>query len=134
MADVLIVDDDWPVRRMLERTLVAEGYEVEAVGDWGRRWRRSSVRFRTWSSWMSRCRGWTAWWWRSGWRTKGVPVPILFLTARDTVEDRVSGFDAGGDDYLVKPFAMPELLVRMRALLRRGLVVDDMLSVPRRAA
>ena len=47
-------------------------------------------------------------------------LPILFLTAADTVDDRLAGFEAGGDDYLTKPFAMPELLVRVRALLRRA--------------
>ena len=60
-------------------------------------------------------------------RAKGLPVPILFLTARDAVSDRVGGFEAGGDDYLVKPFAMAELLVRVRALLRRGVTVDESL-------
>ena len=53
-------------------------------------------------------------------RSKGLSLPILFLTARDAVSDRVAGFDAGGDDYLVKPFAVEELLVRVRALLRRS--------------
>jgi two-component system, OmpR family, response regulator MprA len=53
-------------------------------------------------------------------REKGVGVPIILLTARDTVGDRVAGLDAGGDDYLVKPFATPELLARVRALGRRG--------------
>jgi two-component system, OmpR family, copper resistance phosphate regulon response regulator CusR len=52
-------------------------------------------------------------------RRDGFHVPVLLLTARDTVEDRVLGLDAGGDDYLVKPFAFPELLARVRALLRR---------------
>jgi DNA-binding response OmpR family regulator len=52
-------------------------------------------------------------------RTKGVNTPILMLTARDTVEDRVKGLDTGADDYLVKPFAFSELLARVRALLRR---------------
>jgi len=47
-------------------------------------------------------------------------LPIVFLTARDAVEDRIAGFDLGADDYLVKPFAIPELLARIRALLRRG--------------
>jgi two-component system response regulator MprA len=66
-------------------------------------------------------------------RARGVRAPVLFLTARDAVVDRVSGFHAGGDDYLTKPFALAELLVRVRALLQRagsapaaprGLVLD----------
>jgi len=57
-------------------------------------------------------------------RQRGVQVPVLLLTARDSVEDRVLGLDAGADDYLVKPFAFPELLARLRALLRRGRPAD----------
>src|SRR4051812_17293698 len=53
-------------------------------------------------------------------RQKNIATPVLLLTARDSVEDRVVGLDAGADDYLVKPFAFPELLARVRALLRRG--------------
>ncbi len=53
-------------------------------------------------------------------RARQLETPVLILTARDTVEDRVLGLDSGGDDYLVKPFAFPELLARIRALLRRG--------------
>lgn len=53
-------------------------------------------------------------------RMRGVKTPVLLLTSRDAVEDRVRGLDAGADDYLVKPFAFPELLARARALLRRG--------------
>ena len=55
-------------------------------------------------------------------RKRGVQTPVLILTAKDTVDDRVGGLDSGADDYLVKPFAFPELLARMRALLRRGRV------------
>ena len=55
-------------------------------------------------------------------RAAGRWAPVLFLTARDAVEDRVRGLDAGGDDYLVKPFAFTELLARLRALTRRGMV------------
>ena len=54
------------------------------------------------------------------WRAAGVTTPILFLTARDDITDRVRGLDGGGDDYLVKPFAFEELLARLRVLLRRG--------------
>jgi two-component system response regulator MprA len=53
-------------------------------------------------------------------RARGVAAPVLFLTARDALSDRLSGFHAGGDDYLTKPFALAELLVRVHALLRRG--------------
>jgi two-component system, OmpR family, copper resistance phosphate regulon response regulator CusR len=53
-------------------------------------------------------------------RKRGLQTPVLILTARDTIEDRVHGLDGGADDYLVKPFAFPELLARIRALLRRG--------------
>ena len=53
-------------------------------------------------------------------RKRGVQTPVLILTAKDTIDDRVRGLDSGADDYLVKPFAVPELLARIRALLRRG--------------
>jgi DNA-binding response OmpR family regulator len=57
-------------------------------------------------------------------RKRGVDTPVLLLTARDTVEDRVAGLNSGADDYLVKPFAFAELLARIRALLRRGRTPD----------
>jgi two-component system, OmpR family, copper resistance phosphate regulon response regulator CusR len=57
-------------------------------------------------------------------RKRHVQTPVLILTARDGVDDRVSGLDLGADDYLVKPFALPELLARIRALLRRGRPAD----------
>ena len=53
-------------------------------------------------------------------RSKGIKTPVLVLTARDTLQDRVAGLDSGADDYLVKPFAFAELLARIRALMRRG--------------
>ena len=58
-------------------------------------------------------------------RAKGVKTPVLILTARDTLEDRVAGLDSGADDYLVKPFAFAELLARIRALLRRGRAAES---------
>jgi two-component system copper resistance phosphate regulon response regulator CusR len=61
-------------------------------------------------------------------RRRPLKTPVLVLTARDTVEDRVQGLDGGADDYLVKPFAFPELLARIRALLRRGRT-DEMLRL-----
>ena len=57
-------------------------------------------------------------------RSKGIKTPVLVLTARDTLQDRVAGLDSGADDYLVKPFAFAELLARIRALLRRGRGAD----------
>lgn len=70
-------------------------------------------------------------------REKKIDTPIIMLTARDTIEDRVSGLDAGADDYLVKPFAFGELLARIRALLRREkvvkttkLIIDDLVLDP----
>ena len=59
-------------------------------------------------------------------RANGFARPVLILTARDTVEDRVSGLDTGADDYLVKPFAFAELLARLRALLRRGVPAGEL--------
>ena len=53
-------------------------------------------------------------------RARGIQTPVLFLTARDAVVDRLAGFDAGGDDYLTKPFAIAELIARLHALLRRS--------------
>jgi DNA-binding response OmpR family regulator len=57
-------------------------------------------------------------------RSKGIKTPVLVLTARDTLQDRVAGLDSGADDYLVKPFAFAELLARIRALMRRGRAAD----------
>ncbi len=63
-------------------------------------------------------------------RNQGIKAPVLLLTARDRIEDRVTGLDAGADDYLVKPFAFSELLARLRALLRRpSLQVDTVLRI-----
>src|ERR671936_3154830 len=57
-------------------------------------------------------------------RKRGLQTPVLILTAKDTIDDRVQGLDLGADDYLVKPFAFPELVARVRALLRRGRPAD----------
>ena len=58
-------------------------------------------------------------------RSKGIKTPVLVLTARDTLQDRVAGLDSGADDYLVKPFAFAELLARIRALMRRGRAAES---------
>jgi two-component system copper resistance phosphate regulon response regulator CusR len=62
-------------------------------------------------------------------RRGGIQTPVIFLTARDAVEDRVKGLEIGGDDYVVKPFAFPELLARIRSLLRRNPATHDELKI-----
>src|SRR5947199_9945771 len=110
---------------MLERTLAAEGYDVRAVSDGGAALaaiERSAPDALVLDvalpgvDGLAVCRRL---------RAKGLAVPVLMLTARDSVTDRVDGLDAGADDYLVKPFAPEELTARVRALLRRVQEPDD---------
>jgi len=128
MVSVLVVDDDAPVRRMLERTLAAEGYSVATAGDGGAALaaiERSVPDVVVLDlglpgvDGLSVCRRV---------RGKGLALPILLLTARDAVADRVVGLEAGADDYLVKPFASEELVARLRALLRRGVEPEELLA------
>jgi two-component system response regulator MprA len=117
---VLVVDDDPPLRRMLERTLRAEGFEVSVAQDGGaalvatERFAPDVIVLDVAMPVLDgvavtrRLRG------------KGLPTPILMLTARDHVSERVGGLEAGADDYLVKPFAVGELVARIRALARRS--------------
>jgi two-component system, OmpR family, response regulator MprA len=118
---VLVVDDDPPLRRMLARTLAAEGYEVSVAGDGGAALvsvERTVPDVIVLDVAMPGLDGLTV---ARRLRGKGLPTPILMLTARDAVPDRVAGLEAGADDYLVKPFAVQELIARLRALTRRGL-------------
>jgi len=117
---VLVVDDDASLRRMLARTLAVTGFEVEAVAD-GPSALVSLERVvpdvvvldvkMPGMDGVAVCRRL---------RAKGLEVPVLMLTARDAVADRVAGLQAGADDYLVKPFATEELTARLRALTRRS--------------
>ncbi|GAB2937849.1 response regulator transcription factor [Streptomyces mayteni] len=117
---VLIVDDEPAVREALRRSLAFEGYATETAVDGV----DALAKRETYEPdaivldvLMPRMDGLTT---ARRLRAVGDRVPILMLTARDTVGDRVSGLDAGADDYLVKPFELDELLARLRALLRRG--------------
>ena len=120
MYSILVVDDDAPIRRMLDRTLQAEGYEVEVAADGGEALaavERKAPDLVVLDVAMDGVDGIAV---CRRLRAKGLALPVLLLTARDGVPDRVAGLDAGADDYLVKPFATDELLARVRALLRRG--------------
>jgi two-component system, OmpR family, response regulator MprA len=117
---VLLVDDDAPILRMLERTLTAEGYEVSAVPDGGAALahvERSVPDAIVLDVAMPGLDGLAV---TRRLREKGLAVPILLLTARDALHERVEGLDAGADDYLVKPFEVEELTARIRALMRRN--------------
>jgi two-component system response regulator MprA len=125
---ILVVDDEPQLRRALERALKLEGYDVDVAEDGDDALavvadtppdaivldvlmpRRNGLEV---------CRTL---------RSRDDRTPVLMLTARDAVQDRVDGLDAGADDYLVKPFALEELLARVRALLRRGNGADGALG------
>ncbi len=117
---MLLVDDDAPIRRMLERTLTAEGYAITAVADGGAalaQVERSLPDVIVLDVAMPGLDGLAV---TRRLRSKGLAVPILLLTARDALHERVEGLDAGADDYLVKPFEVEELTARIRALMRRN--------------
>ena len=117
---VLVVDDDQAVRDSLKRSLEYSGYEVSTADDGVQALARlAAVRPDAviMDVMMPRVDGLEA---TRMLRAAGNDVPILILTARDAVGDRVDGLDAGADDYLAKPFALDELLARLRALVRRA--------------
>ena len=119
--DILVVDDERAVRESLRRALDLEGYSVELASDGEEALQRLAVRpspdavildiLMPGVDGLEVCRRL---------RVAGNQVPILMLTARAEVDSRVAGLDAGADDYLPKPFALAELLARLRALLRRS--------------
>jgi two-component system, OmpR family, response regulator MprA len=118
---ILVVDDERAVRESLKRALELEGYQVDMAGDGS----EAIVQLDTGDQpdavvldvlmpnvdGLEVCRHI---------RRTGSTLPVLMLTARDAVGDRVAGLDAGADDYVVKPFALDELLARVRAMLRRA--------------
>jgi two-component system response regulator MprA len=118
---ILVVDDERAVRDSLRRALELEGYDVELAADGAEALHRLEANGQPDAvvldvlmpgvDGLEVCRRL---------RGKGNGVPVLMLTARAEVENRVAGLDAGADDYLAKPFALEELLARLRALLRRA--------------
>jgi DNA-binding response OmpR family regulator len=116
---ILVVDDDAAVRRSLATALGRDGYDVVSAGDGGAALAQTSlvgvdaivldVAIPE-PNGLEVCRRL---------RSRGDRTPILMLTARDLIDDRVAGLDAGADDYLIKPFATAELIARTKALLRR---------------
>ena len=116
---VVVIDDERHLRELLELGLAEDGFEVKSAPDGRtglqlvRDWRPDAIVLDVMlpgQDGLSTCRSL---------RDSGVWSPVLMLTARDTVENRVAGLDAGADDYLVKPFSFAELLARLRALSRR---------------
>ena len=117
---VLVVDDDAAVRQSLERSLRFEGYEVATAADGVAALEliaRERPDIAILDVMMPRMDGLEA---CRQLRARGDDLPVLMLTARDGLADRVSGLDVGADDYLVKPFALEELFARLRALARRS--------------
>jgi two-component system response regulator MprA len=120
MARVLVVDDEPAVRRALERALRLDRYEVTLAEDGEQaldELARVPVDAVILDVLMPRLDGLEV---CRRMRTAGDRTPVLMLTARDAIDDRVQGLDVGADDYLVKPFALRELQARLRALLRRA--------------
>ena len=117
---ILVVDDEQAVRESLDRALRLEGYDIELAANGQRgaapRVANSPPDALVLDLMMPRIDGLEV---CRRLRAEGDRTPILVLTARDALSDRVEGLDAGADDYIVKPFALEELLARLRALLRR---------------
>lgn len=121
---ILIAEDEAKTSAYLVKGLAENGFTVDAVADG-----RSALRFAHQHVYdavvldvmLPVLDGWAV---VQALRAAGSRTPVLFLTARDRVEDRVRGLELGGDDYLVKPFAFSELLARLRSLLRRGTQIE----------
>lgn len=120
MMQILLVDDETELTTPLSRVLTAEGYQVDVAnngvkGEELAQDYRYNLLILDWlmpeKSGLELCQNL---------RSRGDKTPVLFLTAKDTVDDRVQGLDVGADDYIVKPFELREFLARVRALLRRS--------------
>jgi len=135
---VLVVEDDGPVRTSLEVALRDEGYEVHASPD-ASNLEGTVAQFRPDLAILDVRLGTGPDGYASARMLRGASdIPVIMLTAADTVADRLEGFDAGADDYIVKPFSIAEVLARVQALLRRsgrttsavreiaGVIIDDL--------
>jgi two-component system OmpR family response regulator len=118
---VLVVDDEASIRALLSATLRLTGFEVR-VATGGREALAAAAEYApdlvVLDVMMPDLDGFEV---AQRLRTSGRPVPVLFLTARDSVEDRISGLTVGADDYVAKPFSLEEVVLRIRAILRRSL-------------
>ncbi|GAA3237669.1 response regulator transcription factor [Dactylosporangium siamense] len=118
---VLVVDDEASIRALLSATLRLTGFDVKVAGG-GREALSAAAEFApdlvVLDVMMPDLDGFEV---AQRLRTSGRPVPVLFLTARDSVEDRISGLTVGADDYVAKPFSLEEVVLRIRAILRRSL-------------
>ncbi len=119
-AKVLVVDDEASIRALLAATLRLTGFEVR-VAEGGREALAAVAEYDPdlviLDVMMPDVDGFEV---AQRLRSAGRPVPVLFLTARDSVEDRISGLTVGGDDYVAKPFSLEEVVLRIRAILRRS--------------
>lgn len=116
---IVVIDDDEKITSLLRRSLAFEGYEISTAPDGAEGLKLLSQRqadLVILDVMMPKMDGWEV---CRRLREAGIPSPVLLLTAKDEVTDRVKGLDLGADDYLVKPFALEELMARVRALLRR---------------
>jgi len=127
---ILLVDDEEELAEPLQRILTNQGYVVDSANSGDRGWELAQVGeydllILDWmmpeKSGIEICRDL---------RQKGDITPVLILTAKDTLDDRVTGLDSGADDYLVKPFELRELLARVRALLRRAPIAIAVTNEP----
>lgn len=117
---ILLAEDETDLNRILTRKLSEEGYSVDSCLDGAEAMEyleAAEYDGAVLDVMMPRLDGFAL---VARMREKGIATPVLFLTARDSVEDRVRGLDSGASDYLIKPFSMEELLARVRALIRQG--------------
>lgn len=124
MIKVLVVEDDKKVARFIQKGLTAEGFDVELAEDGDQGLQLATERSYdviTLDVMMPGIDGLTL---ADTLRKRNITTPLLLLTARDTLSDKLAGFKAGADDYLVKPFAFEELIVRLQALARRKELVE----------